>query len=77
MGDTIKVFRRGEALTQGHYKVVQRRADGRTTAQIMCPYCSLPLSLADHTIDAKGYVQPGVMCGCGWRAHIKLEGWGV
>lgn len=76
-GERILVFRRGEALSQGNYQVVQRRSDGRFTAKIMCPKCSLPLSLAGHTIGAQGYVQEGVACPCGWRGRCKLDGWGT
>jgi hypothetical protein len=73
--EKIIVFRRSDSLSQGAYQVAQ--SDGRrATAKIMCPKCSLPLSLAGHTIGQDGYVQEGVACPCDWKAYIKLEGWG-
>lgn len=77
MPKRILVFRRSESqsLSQGNYTHAQTMG-GQPTAKIMCPKCSLPLSLSGHEIREAGYVHPGVICPCGWRALIKLEGWG-
>lgn len=51
--------------------------DRRSTAKFICPICQTEEALYDHAIGSDGNVTPIVSCssGCGFNAHIKLEGW--
>lgn len=40
-----------------------------------CPQCGLHARLADHTMSPEGFVQPSVVCDCGFHEYIKLADW--
>lgn len=53
------------------------RTRGEVMVFVSCGYCGERASLADHTIDAEGRVEPSLVCpaGCGWHHYVQLDGW--
>lgn len=58
---------RSWALTRLH--------DGRPSVWTRCPGCHGTGSLRNHDVKADGNVEPSVLCGCGYHAFIRLDGW--
>jgi hypothetical protein len=75
----LYMLARGSLEVKGQWELA-RTADGKLTALMSCPDCGRLLSLSGHSIDAKGFVSPSVVCdrpngGCGFHKFIKLQGW--
>jgi hypothetical protein len=66
-------FNFSETREKGTYK--HCRANGRSTANIVCPDCGLVSCLDPHNIDKDGNVTPSVVCDCGFHEYISLVDW--
>ena len=57
-------------LDKEHWKYVIR--DGYPLLRMRCPKCDVWGEIIDHNIDDNGFVNPSVVCDCGFHAKVAL-----
>lgn len=72
------LFRFSTQHEPGTYCYTARPDDGAKTAIAICPVCSTPLHLKNHSIDHQGKVFPNGRCtneDCSFDTAIQLQDW--
>lgn len=58
-------------LCKENWKYVIR--DGHPLVQARCPKCEVWGDVIDHNIDDEGFINPSVICECGFHAMVALK----